>query len=57
MMRKLMPTTHVPEISAENWYQKIGTGFWRICHAFGTEFFQYQFTVTNRTMLYFCAGL
>ena len=54
-----MPMTYVPEIGAENRHQKTGT--WRVSGAsdlqFGTECFWYQFSVTNRTMMYFRAGL
>ena len=37
-----MPMTQLPKIGAENRYQKTGT-----------EFFLYQFLVTNRTMALF----
>ena len=42
----VMPMTYVSEIGAGNRYQK--TDF---------EFFWYRFSVMNRTMLYFRAGL
>ena len=45
--RQLMPTTHIPEISEKNQYQKIG--FWCVWHATCYQGFWYQFMVTNMT--------
>jgi len=34
-----MPTTHLPEIGAENQYQKTGTSFWYVWHAVWYQMF------------------
>ena len=53
-----MSMTHLSEISAKNRYQKTGNRFPARCvRQFGTDFFRYRFSVTNRTMLYFRAVL
>jgi len=42
--------THVPEIGAENWYQKTGTGFCSIWHAIWYRIFLVLFWVTSKTV-------
>jgi len=45
---------HLPEIGAENRYQKTGIPVSGASDMqFGTEFFRYQFSVTNRTCCIF----
>jgi len=42
-----MPMTHIPEIGAENRYQKSSTGSGASHVQFGTEFFWYRFPATT----------
>jgi len=44
-----MPMIHLPEISAKNWYQKTVMVSHVSDKQVGTEFFCYQFLVTNWT--------
>ena len=52
-----MPTTHLPEIVAETGARKPALVYDASHMQFGTEFFRYRFSITNRTLLYFHAGL
>ena len=52
-----MPTTHLPEIVAETGARKTALVYDASHMQFGTEFFRYRFSITNRTLLYFHAGL
>jgi len=48
---------HLPEIGARNRHQKSLPVSDASVMQFGAKFFRYQFPVTNRTTLYFRAGL